>query len=212
MNEVLVKWYTPQKQHLVQRNAEDAFMGHYPTLVELDLMFGKESAEAWLMAQLENLNSYVGNSRKMDGEQIEEAARTIRGAYHHYKVTEVMLFLIRFKQGKYGTFYGAVDPLTICNAMNDFDKERIAFIDQHEKRQLVNRPPRTGCVSREDYDKLEYLDIPIIIRRRDDSFMKYFKPGHVTLNGRATVRVKKSEYEAFDAWCRAGYIRIFNED
>ncbi len=215
INEVLTKWYNPRKQYLLQRNPTDAFMGGYPTLAELDLMFGNDSAVAWLMAQLENLNSYVGSSRKMDGEQVEETAMTIRGAFHDYKVTEIMLFFARFKEGKYGRFYGTVDPLIITNALNDFDHERIAFIDKYEQMQRASRPPKEGCVTREEFDKLEFVDVPIIILRHDENFMNYFiRPGHitVTLNGRATVKIKKTEFEAFDAWIKAGYIRIFPND
>lgn len=212
MADVMTKHYNPTKQFLVQRNAADAMIGKYPTLTELDLMFGSGSATAWLMAQLENLNTFVGNSRKMDGAQIEETAQTIRGAYHDYKVTEIMLFFVRFKSGRYGRFYGAVDPLLITNALNDFNSERTSFLDQYEQRMNANKPPRTGCISREEYDKLEAISVPIRVIKRDDRFLKYFHVDNISLNGKAKVLVKKTEFEAFDAWCRAGFIRILSED
>lgn len=125
----------------------------------------------------------------------------------------IMLFFARFKEGKYGRFYGAVDPLIITNALNDFDHERIAFIDKYEQTQRANRPPKEGCITREEFDKLEFVDVPIIILRRDENFMNYFiRPSHatVTVNGKATVKIKKTEFEALDAWCKAGYIRIYH--
>lgn len=43
-----------------------------------------------------------------------------------------MLFFYRFKQGKYGRFYGVVDPLVIMTALQEFLRERNEAIFDHE--------------------------------------------------------------------------------
>lgn len=40
------------------------------------------------------------------------------------KVTELLIFFYRFKTGRYGHFYGSVDPMVVMEALGIFLKER----------------------------------------------------------------------------------------
>lgn len=68
-----------------------------------------------------------------------------------------MLFFNRFKQGKYGRFYGTVDPLVIMTALQEFLRERSDAIVLHEReRQRLKRVEMNkGNVSYEEYKKLK---------------------------------------------------------
>lgn len=46
-----------------------------------------------------------------------------------------MLFIARFKSGKYGRFYGAIDPMKITSAMLDYIRERRIDIERYEREQ-----------------------------------------------------------------------------
>lgn len=46
-----------------------------------------------------------------------------------------MLFIWWFKSGKYGKFYGSVDPLVISSALRDFLRDRYSIIESEKSRQ-----------------------------------------------------------------------------
>lgn len=72
-----------------------------------------------------------------------------------------MLFFNYFKQGKYGHFYGSVDPLVVMTALQDFIRERNDVYFAHESRINLRRieEQSNDCISysefkRQKYDKL----------------------------------------------------------
>ena len=66
---------------------------------------------------------------------IEECASVIAAMFGTLKISEVMLFFFLFKGGKYGKFYGAVDPITITCALQEFMVKRAADIDFYEREK-----------------------------------------------------------------------------
>lgn len=106
------------------RNEQDAYMGQYPTLNQLDELCERRTSVAWLIPQLVNLSEYCGCKDKMTIGMIEECASVIAAMFGYLKISELMLFFFLFKGGKYGKFYGAIDPLTITCALNSFINKR----------------------------------------------------------------------------------------
>jgi hypothetical protein len=52
------------------------------------------------------------------------------------KASEVMLFFYRLKAGRYGHFYGSIDPMVIMETLrNRFMPERAAVIDEAEREE-----------------------------------------------------------------------------
>lgn len=109
-------------------------MGDYPTLTDICLTYGKTFAEQWLYPQITDLSIFTG-AKNLDSGQVENLAAIIAAEYRHLKVTELLLFFYLFKTGRYGRFYGSVDPMVITCALRDFVKERNIFIDQYEREQ-----------------------------------------------------------------------------
>lgn len=66
-----------------------------------------------------------------------ELARTIILGYGGFKLTEFMVFFLRFKQGLYGTFYGVFDPMVITRSLREFraDREKLLRFYEDKKRQ-----------------------------------------------------------------------------
>lgn len=127
---------------MVAENVERAFMGDSPTLTTVRLAYSNAIAEVWIMAQIENLNEFCGVNQKMEPLQMENVSRLILIEYHYLKVSELMLFFHRFKCGKYGEFFGVVDPQKLMTALNNFNKDRISEISKYEnerKKQELNR-------------------------------------------------------------------------
>lgn len=113
------------------------------------------------MAQLEDVNDFVGIKRKMSVAQMEHLAQIISIEYYYLKASEIHLFLFRLKAGRYGQFYGVIDPLKITQALTCFCHERqleVSRIDQRKKQCEMDQLRKTWaetCVTREQYEKLK---------------------------------------------------------
>ena len=70
-----------------------------------------------------------------------------------------MLFFSRFKQGKYGRFYGSVDPLIIMSALIDFVRERNdAIFDMDcEQNRIHDEKGKKDAISHEEYLRLKKI-------------------------------------------------------
>lgn len=138
----------------VAANEERAYMGFAPTLTVVKHAYSEAVAEAWVMAQIENLNDFCGVQKKMEESQMEEVSRIILVDYSFLKVAELMLFFHRFKSGKYGEFYGVVDPQRLLSALNKFLNDRFLDIARFERTKANKERDETG-VNRISY--AEYL-------------------------------------------------------
>ncbi len=145
--------------------AELAVNGGIPTLRLVGETFGHECVTQWLRVLLENLNAFAGQTVGLSDVQMLELAEIISAEYHWLNLAEMHVFFIRLKGGRYGTFYGSIDPMKITASLTLFVRERHRELAAHEselqRRSRTDRPAgrRAGCVTYE-----EYLDI----RRRAD--------------------------------------------
>ena len=126
----------PTVQQYSAEHVEKAFFGTAPMLLTLRHAYHDDAATIWMLPQLYDLNEYCGCKEKLDEAQMTQLARIIITEFGYLKVSEIMLFLHRFKSGRYGRFYGAVDPLVIITALRyNFMNERAAAIDEREQAQ-----------------------------------------------------------------------------
>lgn len=114
---------SPKAQPAFARKPEMAVNGDYPTLQEINACYGMDFDVEWLTVQICDMSTFTG-AKNMDENQQEVLARTIAAEYPGLKVTELLLFFHRFKTGRYGHFYGNVDPMVVTTALLDFIKER----------------------------------------------------------------------------------------
>lgn len=138
-------------------DAQECFFGDYPTLAQIKVCYGDNAPKMWLIPQLYNLSEYCGVKDKLQGTALEETAFVIAAEYYYLKVTELMLFFHRFKCGRYGRFYGNVDPLVITTSIREFILERNFEIDNHEQaqRKLQYDEELKYAITREEYDKMK---------------------------------------------------------
>ena len=109
-------------------------MGDYPTLNDLRTAYGKQFAAAWLVPQIYDMSAFTG-ARNLTEKQQEQLADILAVEARELKVTELMLFFYRFKTGRYGRFYGSVDPMVVTTALQDFLRERQEIIDGEADRR-----------------------------------------------------------------------------
>lgn len=122
----------PQTQAAFAVKQQQAVMGNYPTLTDICLAYGKTFSEQWLYPQIADLAMFTG-AKNLTKEQMRGLASVIAVEYRYLKVTELLLFFHRFKTGRYGRFYGSVDPMVITCALREFMKERNTLIDIYER-------------------------------------------------------------------------------
>ena len=145
--------FNPDMQREVCADANLCFFGDAPTLSQINATYGRYTAAMWLIPQLYNLSEYCGCKDKLKGKPLEECASVIASEFHWLKVTELMLFFHRFKSGRYGRFYGSVDPLVITTSLHEFLKERGSAYDRHEHeiQQAKDEESRKNAISWEEY-------------------------------------------------------------
>ena len=110
---------------------------------------------SWLSAQITYLNSISG-ATQMTEMQMTMLASNISQTYGYLKITELMVFFFQLAGGKYGKFYGAVDPMQIMVNLNEFMKYRSVMLDKiesdrrsEERNKMLNNPK---CITREQYE------------------------------------------------------------
>lgn len=150
-----VKKFNPSYQREICEKKDECFFGNYPTLAELKAAYGTNAPMIWLVPQLYNLSEYCGCKDKLTENQLEECAYIIASEYYYLKVSELMLWLHRFKAGKYGRFFGAVDPMIIVASLSDFLRDRNVAIEKHdsELRKIQQEIERSKAISFEEYCK-----------------------------------------------------------
>lgn len=147
--------FNPDRQVEFGEHPDRCHFGSAPTLGTLRSAYGKNMPTSWLVPQLLNLSEYCGCKNKLTDAQLEECARVIASEYFYLKTTELMLFFSRFKAGRYGRFYGNVDPMVITSALVVFRRERVEAIARHEAedREKERERQASEAISYEEYMK-----------------------------------------------------------
>lgn len=131
--------YNPDEQ-LRYKDAEEVFnnIDKAATLRDISNAYQENAGASWLIPQISNLSEFCGVRHKISDEQIKELSRLIEAEYGYLTVPEFMLFFHRFKAGKYGEFYGNVDPMVITSSLGvfiDWRNKRLDDIRAREVRQ-----------------------------------------------------------------------------
>lgn len=153
--------FSPERQADICNNRRSCYFGDFATLSEIDAMYGKGVSKAWLIPQLANLSEFCGCKEKITPNQMRECALLIAQNYYYLKVSELMLFFYDLKSGKYGLFYGSVDPIRIMQALRGFVSDRRAVLKayEYEKDEEERRQRKKNAVTKEEYEKIIHQKI-----------------------------------------------------
>lgn len=137
----------------------EVFRRDSPSLVRLDVTYGKGSSASWLFDILQATLLFLGvNSEKLSKEQVYDIARTVAAQYKTLKVAELLLFVSRFKAGKYGRFYGGDSyALVITESLAKFMVEREHYYADIERERTEKRieESKKGTMSFAEYKKMK---------------------------------------------------------
>ena len=138
-------------------DVERCHMGTAPTLSELRKAYGGNVPVMWLMPFLYDIQEYCGTKTKWSTNQLSQLAHMIVREYFYLKVTELMLFFVRFKGAHYGRFYGVEDPMVVMESIKAFIEERGAFYDSYchrQEREAIEERKR-NAISYEEYLRMK---------------------------------------------------------
>lgn len=123
--------FAPQYQPDFAQNPDKCMSDtEMPTLSVVANAYGRNRLKGWLIGQMEDLNRLAGARDKSQCLALEQTAEAIISEYSHLRITDIMLFLNRFKAGRYGRFYGTTDPLVVTSALPEYCKERTAAMSR----------------------------------------------------------------------------------
>ena len=125
----------------IVQNPIEVFRRDTPTLIRIDITYGKGSSASWLFDLLQAMFIFLGvTDDRFSKEQVLDLARTIVSQYGTIKMAEMLLFLSRFKAGKYGRFYGGDSyALVVTEALNVFIGERARYYEQIENEEREHK-------------------------------------------------------------------------
>ena len=156
-NEFLQK-VTPDTGYRFAKNIEAALTRDYPTLSEVDMTYGDGTSDNWLVVQLADVAMFTG-TRRFDKYQQTATARLITSQYFYLKITELLVFFQWFKSGKYGRFFGNVDPMVVTCALRDFvveRNERLAIYEQEQRKAKEEEERRENPpISYEEWKRIK---------------------------------------------------------
>ena len=123
------------------QNPIDCFRRDTPTLVRLDVAYGRGSSASWLFSILQGMFIFLGvTDDRFSKEQVYNLACNIAANYKTLKIAEILLFVSRFEAGKYGRFYGGDSyALVVTEAINKFMVEREHYYADIERMETERR-------------------------------------------------------------------------
>ena len=137
----------------------DCFRRDSPSLVRIDITYGRGSAANWLFGVLQGMFVFLGvTNDKFSKEQIYNLARNIESNYKTLKVAEILLFVSRFESGIYGRFYGDTSyALVVGDALNQFMAERENYYADIERQRAEKKreESKKGNITFEEYKRMK---------------------------------------------------------
>ena len=137
----------------------DCFRRDSPSLVRIDITYGKGSAANWLFGILQGMFVFLGvTNDKFSKEQIYNLATNIASNHKTLKVAEILLFVSRFETGWYGRFYGDTSyALTVGEALSQFMVEREHYYADIERERTEKKiaESKKGAITFEEYKRMK---------------------------------------------------------
>ena len=151
--------FSYKNKNMFLANTIDCFRRESPSLVRIDITYGKGSAISWLYDVLQGMFLFLGvNIDRFGKEHIYNLACNIYANYKTLKVVEFLLFVTRFEGGRYGRFYGGDSyALVVTEALNKFMVEREHYYADIERMRADKRieEGKKGAITFEEYKRMK---------------------------------------------------------
>ena len=149
--------FNPTAQIAIGRKGKEAHFDGTPSLAIMRKTYGENMPTMWLLPQIFDLVVYSNSKGTLNEQQAHFLAEAIAQEYYFLSVSDLLLFFYRFKLGKYGHFYGTVDPMRITQALEEFCDDRIHAIakreEEEEKLRQAEAEKNVTIIDCEEYCK-----------------------------------------------------------
>lgn len=145
------KWmirFNPERQTEVAQSLEKVFRDNRtPSLVRFSYAYGEDKVQTWLSIQLSTIIMTEGEKTNTGPDVVFKAAADIlcEPEFKVLRPTDIMLFCVQFRTGRYGKVYGSLNAINICAALREFCQWR--------QSQLYKAEKERERAERELYDK-----------------------------------------------------------
>ena len=160
----LAKTFAPQYQAVVARDPDRCMTDpQVPTLAVAANAYGHSGIIGWLVGQMESLNRMTGVRDKAQTDELQSVAEAVLAAYPHLRMTDIMLFMSRFKAGVYGRFYGTVDALVVTDGLAKYCADRSKSIIRIEaaKNTVARKIARLANLGEASFNVDELRQSPL---------------------------------------------------
>jgi hypothetical protein len=152
--------------------AEDIYCNitKYPTLKGTAVALGREQVTVWLNGLLTNAVLWAGirlsptdqeTGINLDANRISQTAEAIQTAAPWLTTPEVLIFLQRFKEGRYERFYGTYSPQVVMQSLQQYLRERereIQRLDrERQNRKIMQQAEeaKQNAITREQWEAIK---------------------------------------------------------
>lgn len=146
--------FNPGNQTRFCQDVDKVHFGKAPQLKVITAAYGLRASVVWLSIQLNDLAEFAGCREKLRQSQMDELAAIIATGYGHMKLTELMLFFLKIKRGEYGKFYGAIDPMMILGALQQFEEYRCTALRNKLRQQEQQQKERQAAEAEAEHERL----------------------------------------------------------
>ena len=143
----------PDRQLKICEQPETCYFGNSPTLASLNVIYGRGTAEAWLVPEITDTCLFFGLKEQPDSYQLEKLARIIVANFGCLNVDEVQLFFFYFCSARYRHFYNTFDPSIIILSLRDFLRDRHRAYEEREQREREREREewKKNAITHEEY-------------------------------------------------------------
>lgn len=148
--------FSPDKQAEIAENERICVFGGFPTLGQLNIVYREKVAQKWLVDQILQMSYYFGVKGKLDDTQLFELCNHIFMDFSWLKVSDLMLFFWLAKKGRFGEFFGQIDPPRITAwlyAFADGHRNDIIKGTMEEVTSKYHKWYRDNAVKDRDFNK-----------------------------------------------------------
>ena len=146
----------------------------FPTLKGTAAALGRNQVTVWISKLLHNTalwagvnlsptttDKETGMTVNMDAERMNQTAEAIQTAAPWLTTPEVLIFLQRFKEGRYERFYGTYNPQVVMQSLQQYLKERemeIQRIDRERRHRRIMQEAaeaKRNAITREQWEAIK---------------------------------------------------------
>lgn len=110
------------------KTVDDAYDESKIKLNELAIIYTPSTPLFMIENWLNGLLIYLNFENQREDYQMHQLAKYIYDELHFLNLPEITLFFRKVKKGKYGAFYGRIDPVEMIRWARDFRQDRGNYI------------------------------------------------------------------------------------